>query len=198
MRWAIVASSGSCGAMAVSTRPMRSASLRSGVSHLLLHLLADHLVPALEHSPAAQMIQGPVLGGRHQPGAGFFWNACLRPPPNRASGVKSSASGTSRNILAKLVIRRGCSIRQTARIARWASAAVLSADGVKGTLASRAGERAKLARPFPTRHEVLVELHEFPRRRHGLLLARQLENCVAADDLLGHERTIEDTELTVR
>jgi hypothetical protein len=66
------------------------------------------------------------------------------------------------------------------------------------TLASRAGERAKLARSFPTRHEVLVELHELPRRRHGLLLARQLEDRAAADDLLGlHERAVEDAELAV-
>src|SRR6266436_2216982 len=82
---------------------------------------------------------------------------------NKASCVKSSASGTSRNILAKLVISRGCSIRQTARIARWVSATVMAADIVGGTHASRAGKRAKLARPFPARHEVLVELHELRR-----------------------------------
>jgi len=45
-----------------------------------LHVPGDHLVLALEHSAAAQMVQGPALGGRHQPGAGFFWNACRRPP----------------------------------------------------------------------------------------------------------------------
>ena len=45
-----------------------------------LHVPGDHLVLALEHSAAAQMIQGPALGGRHQPGAGFFRNACRGPP----------------------------------------------------------------------------------------------------------------------
>ena len=47
---------------------------------LLLHVPGDHLVLALEHPAAAQMIQGPALGGRHQPGAGFFRNACRGPP----------------------------------------------------------------------------------------------------------------------
>src|ERR1700716_844351 len=79
------------------------------------------------------------------------------------------------------------------------SAAVMAADSVGGTLASRAGKRAKLARPFPAGHEVLVELHELPCRRHGLLLARQLEDRIAADDLLGlHERPVEDAELAIR
>src|SRR5688500_18762269 len=116
----------------------------------------------------------------------------------RASWVNSSASGTSRSILARLVISRGCSIRQTARIARWASATVMAADDAGGTLASRACEGAKLACPFPTRHEVLVELHELPRGRHGFLLAGQLEDRIAANDLLGlHERAVDDAELPV-
>jgi hypothetical protein len=40
-----------------------------------LHLPRNHLVLALEHPVAAQMIQSPALGGRHQPRTGFFWNA---------------------------------------------------------------------------------------------------------------------------
>jgi hypothetical protein len=50
---------------------------------------------------------------------------------------------------------------------------------VSGALASRAGRRGKranLACPFPAREEVFVELHELPRRSHGLLLARQFED----------------------
>src|ERR1700730_10997609 len=66
---------------------------------------------------------------------------------SRASCVRSSASGTSRSILARLVISRGCSIRQTAWIARWASAAVMAADHVGRTLGSRAGKCSKLACP---------------------------------------------------
>src|ERR1700737_3903471 len=117
---------------------------------------------------------------------------------SRASWVKSSASGTSRSILERLVISRGCSIRQTARIVRLMSAAVMAADCVGGALASRAGKRAKLARPFPAGHVVFVQLHEFRRRRQSLLLALKFEDRVAADDLLGlHERAVDDAELTV-
>jgi hypothetical protein len=47
---------------------------------LLLHIPGYHLVLALEHPTAAQMVQGPALGGRHQPGAGSFRNACRGPP----------------------------------------------------------------------------------------------------------------------
>src|SRR5271170_4865463 len=114
---------------------------------------------------------------------------------NKASCVRSSASGTSRSILARLVISRGCSIRQTARIARWASAAVMAADRACKALASRAprSKRAKLANPLPTRHEILMELHELPRRGQRLFLTRQLEDRVAADDLFGlHERAVDD------
>ena len=42
---------------------------------LLLHIERDHLVLAREHAAAAQMIQRPALGGRHQPRAGLFRNA---------------------------------------------------------------------------------------------------------------------------
>src|SRR6266436_1923608 len=118
-----------------------------------------------------------------------------------ASCVKSSASGTSRSILAKLVISRGCSIRQTARIARWVSAAVMAADRVRRPFPSRTtrGKRAKLADPFPTRHEILVELHELLRRGQGLFFARQLEDRIAADDFLGlHEWAVGDAELAAR
>ena len=42
---------------------------------LPLHVASDHLVLAREHFGAAQMIQRPPLGRRHQPRAGFFRNA---------------------------------------------------------------------------------------------------------------------------
>src|SRR5229473_112842 len=63
----------------------------------------------------------------------------------------------------------------------------------------RHSERANLARAFPARHVVLMELHELDRRGHGLLLVPQLEDRVAADHLLRlHERAIDDPELSVR
>src|SRR5216684_681705 len=80
-------------------------------------------------------------------------------------------------------------------------AVVTAADRVCRPLASRAGmgERANLARPFPTREEVLVQLHELRRRRHRLFLALQLEGGIAANDLLGlHERAVDDAELPFR
>src|ERR1700720_3040158 len=91
-------------------------------------------------------------------------------------------------------------------------AAVMAAGLLYLTLASGVGERvdltasfmgrhrerADLARPFPARHMVLVQLHELDRRGHGLLLVPQLEDRVAADHLLGlHERAIDDTELPI-
>src|SRR5262245_22021110 len=118
-----------------------------------------------------------------------------------ASCVKSSASGTSRSILARLVISRGCSIRQTARIARWASASVKAAGGIWLVFASRGPgrKRTKLADPFPPRHEIFVELHELLGGGQGLFPARQVEDRIAADDLLGlHERAVGDAELPVR
>src|SRR5258707_4528208 len=120
---------------------------------------------------------------------------------NSASCVKSSDSGTSRSILARLVISLGCSIRQTARIARWAWAAVMAADRIWRAFASRAarGKRAKLTDPFPPRHEILVELHELLRRGQRLLLARQVEDRIAADDFFGlHERAVGDAQPPVR
>ncbi len=47
---------------------------------LLVHIPGDHVMLALEHLPAAQMIQRPALGGRHEPCAGSFRNAGLGPP----------------------------------------------------------------------------------------------------------------------
>src|SRR5260370_9795225 len=135
---------------------------------------------------------------------------------NRASCVKSSASGTSRSIRARLVISRGCSRRQTATIVRWMSAAVMAADLIYSKLASRVGERvghlglapsltirhpkrANLARPFPARHMIQVQLHEFLRTCQRLLLVAEFEDGVAADDLFClHERAIDNAELAVR
>src|ERR1700731_534165 len=160
--------------------------LRSSIRPRRKWSKARRLAVAISHAPGFSGT--PVAGHRSR-------------AANKATCVKSSASGTSRRILAKLVISRGCSIRQTARIVRWASAAVLAAEPVCRTLASRAGwgKRAKFTRPFPPRHELLVELHELGRRRDGLFLALQLEDRVAANDLLGlYERAVEDAELPVR
>src|SRR6202048_3192096 len=92
------------------------------------------------------------------------------------------------------------------------SAAVMAAGLLYLTLASGVGERvdltpslmgrhserANLARPFPARHVLLMELHELDCRGHGLLLVPQLEDRVAADHLLRlHERAIDDPELSV-
>src|SRR5258708_31065683 len=89
-------------------------------------------------------------------------------------------------------------MRQTARIARWVSAAVMAADRICRILASRTprGERAKLARPLPAREEILVELHELRRRRQGFFLAPQLEDRITANDLLGlYEGPVDNAEL---
>ena len=46
---------------------------------LLLQIPRDHVVLVRQHLAAAQMIQRPALGGRHQPCAGLFGNAGRRP-----------------------------------------------------------------------------------------------------------------------
>ena len=87
-----------------------------------------------------------------------------------ASCVRSSASVTSRIIRDRPVIRRGCSMRQTARMLRWTSAAVIAADGTFRRHASgvrahidlaravhaRRRKHANLAGAFPTRHMLKV------------------------------------------
>src|SRR5712671_2071135 len=159
--------------------------LRSSIRPRRKWSKARRLAVAISHAPG---FSGTPVSGHRSRAA------------NRASCVKSSASGTSRSILARLVISLGCSIRQTARIARWASAAVMAADPLCRPLVSRArrGEGAQLASPFPAREQVLVELHELLHRRQRLLLARQLEDGVAADHLLGlNERTVDDAEQPV-
>src|ERR1700730_3091314 len=189
-----------------SSSPMSSsrAESRSGMacccssmSRAIISCLRSSMRPRRRWSKARRLAvaisQAPGLSGT--PVAGHRSRAA-----NRSSCVNSSASGTSRSILAKLVISRGCSIRQTARIARWASAAVMAADRLCRPFASRAaqGERAKLTNPFPAGEEVLVELHELLRRGQGLLLVPQLEDRVAADHFLGlDERAVDDTELPV-
>jgi hypothetical protein len=81
-----------------------------------------------------------------------------------------------------LVISLGCSIRQTAKIARWVSSAVIR---LPCWISSSRGKCSKFAYPLPTRGEILVEPHEFRRGRDCLFFARQFENRVAADDLFG-------------
>jgi hypothetical protein len=56
---------------------MRCAIVEAGCRKALA--ISSDVVLAFEHSAAAQMIQGAVLGARHQPSAGFFRNACHRP-----------------------------------------------------------------------------------------------------------------------
>src|SRR4051794_25215657 len=133
-----------------------------------------------------------------------------------ASWVSSSASGTSRSIRDSVAISRGCTTRQLARMTRSMSAAVIAADrgglsqpsGVGGyprarvDLADHVHARRRkcpqLTRPFPARHMVEVQLHEFLGHRQGLLLVAQLEYRIAADHLLGlHERAVDDAELAI-
>src|SRR5689334_10375966 len=129
-----------------------------------------------------------------------------------ASWVRSSASGTSRSIRDRLVISRGCSIRHTARIVAWMSAAVIAADLISLGHESSAGGHLDLAAAvgvhgrkgtdltgaFPARHMVPVELHELYGRSHRLFLVAELEDRVAADHLLGlDEGPVDDVELAV-
>ena len=61
-----------------NSSPISSSRAASEIGHgllLLLHVPGHHLVLAREHLAAAQMIQRPALGGRHQPRAGLFRNA---------------------------------------------------------------------------------------------------------------------------
>src|SRR5215211_7686949 len=128
---------------------------------------------------------------------------------SKASCVRSSASGTSRSIRDRLVISRGCSMRQTATIMRWVSAAVIAADRACVAPGSCVGARVDLAHAipmrhriganltgsFPTRHMLPVQLHELDRQCESLFLVPQLENRVAADHLLRlDERPIDDAE----
>src|SRR5271165_3800813 len=60
------------------------------------------------------------------------------------------------------------------------------------------GKSAKLANPLPAGHEILVELHELSCRGQSFLFARQLEDRIAADDLLRlHERAVNDTQASL-
>src|SRR5262249_3269639 len=131
------------------------------------------------------------------------------------SCVNSSASVTSRSIRASDVIRRGCSMRQAARMAAWTSAAVIAAgrglracasglyglgqDGrllVAGHLRAVTDHGAHFASAFPARHVIEMELHELLRHCQCFGLVAQLEDRIAADHFLGlHERTVSDAEL---
>src|SRR5690349_4342718 len=121
-----------------------------------------------------------------------------------ASWVRSSASGTSRSMRDRLVIRRGCSTRQTARMVRLISAAFIAADSIQAVCSSGAGERvddlwglapglvrsghhANLAGSFPARHMLDVQLHELPGRGQRLLLVAEFEDREAADHFLGFD-----------
>src|SRR5262249_42993679 len=126
------------------------------------------------------------------------------------SWVSSSASGTSRSIRDNNVIRRGCSMRQAARMAAWMLAAVIAADlvsapasGMRGRLDftalqfhALADHGAQLAGALPARHVVEMELHDLPGHCQRLGLVAELEDGVTADHFLGfHERAVGDAEL---
>ena len=61
----------------------RGVEVRHGRLLLDLELVAELLVLALEQLVAAQAIDGAMLGGRHQPGAGVVRDARLRPALER-------------------------------------------------------------------------------------------------------------------
>jgi len=102
------------------------------IRHRLLlprHVARQHVVGAGKHLAAAQMIERAALRSRHQPRAGLVRDARGRQDSSAASNaswVSSSASGTSRSIRDSVVISRGCSMRQAARIARSMSAEIIA------------------------------------------------------------------------
>ena len=103
---------------------MAVVEIRRGQLLLRLELAAELLVLALEPLVAAELVDGAVLGGRHEPGARVVRDAdsghCSSAATS-ASWASSSARPTSRTIRASPAISRADSIRQTASIVRWIS-----------------------------------------------------------------------------
>src|SRR5438046_299472 len=105
--------------------------------------------------------------------------------PRKARAI---ASVVSPQALRRASAARASPMRQTARIVRLISAAVMTAERVYATLGSCAGARVDLAHAvpvrhriganltgsFPARHVFLVELHELDCQRHRLFLVPQL------------------------
>ncbi len=91
-----------------------------------LELAGELLLLALEHLPAPQPVDRPVLGGAisQAPGlSGTPDSGHCSSAATRASCASSSARPTSRTIRASPAISRADSIRQTASITRWVSEA---------------------------------------------------------------------------
>src|ERR1700744_5949279 len=156
--------------------------------------IARRLAVAINHAPG---FSGTPVAGQCSSAA------------TRASWVKSSASGTSRSIRDRLGTSRGCSLRQTARMVRWWSAAVIVAVYGRDGAASRSDfrihlaahfrawrhEGANLAGALPARHVLLVESHELDGGCDRLFLVSQFEDRVAADPFLFlDDRAIEHAE----
>ena len=58
---------------------------RAAVAFLLhFKLVPERLMLTRQHAPPPQLIDGAVLGGRHQPGTGVVGNAVLRPVLERS------------------------------------------------------------------------------------------------------------------
>ncbi len=151
----------STGWQAMKTRrsrssPMSSSSAASrssaGSSLLRLELAAELLVLALE-----QLARG--AGGRWR--GAWRWPSARRPGcrarPTRgqrssaatsASCASSSARPTSRTMRARPAMSRADSMRQTASIARWVSAAATAADHTTPVARPQARARRRDARPL--------------------------------------------------
>ena len=143
----------------------------------------------VEHPAAAQMIQRPALGGRHQPGAGLFRHA------GRGPMLERGQQGFLRQVLGQRHVAQhprqagdqprlldppdgeDRAMGGSRRRPSWPPAGCRACIALRWRpvrpAADPAGERANLAGAFPARHEVLVELHELDRRRHGLLLVAE-------------------------
>ena len=77
---------------------VEGASSKSGVDGVLrrLHVVADLFVLAIEHLAAAEVIDGPVLGGGHQPGARVARDARRRATAASAATSASCARSSAR------------------------------------------------------------------------------------------------------
>src|SRR3979409_1545894 len=124
-----------------------------------------------------------------------------------ASCASSSASDMSRVIRASTAMSRACSIRHTARMARWVSATVTVADYRTGRPGARfawsrrrrLGQLTHFTLAFPAFSILLVEIHELDGAGERLFPGLEFEDGVAADALLGfRERPVDHIDLPAR